>query len=487
MTSVTDRTVCLKRFGGRVDDLLVTPVNSSLVPQAGPAGVTLGPVEPPLCGPGERVPVRRSPYGANPTLGRHGTRARRELLDAARLMFAERGYHGAVVEAIGEAAGRSGSSVYQYFEGKGEIFQVLVEELRTDVLAAARQLGALERVCRGPGALEEVEARVAVLADVFGRHCTTFAVWPVAEQSEPALAGSYLTFVDDFAAAVRPVVEGAGVAERLGRSLAIGVAAMVQRAHFARFYRGAEVDAEELNRLLARVIAVALLGVADAPPADRRLVPALPARPVGAVCAARVGAIPGVRRTVTARSRATLDRIAAAARAVFRCRGFHGTSMNDVAVSAGVSHGSVYTYWPDRSALFTTLAHTAMVELVDHVEAAPLRFGSAADGRVWLEQWLELMATHGAVLRIWAHEVTDDERLTVLGEEMATYVDSFFRRLLAAAPAAGAVNEPAAHLVLWALLADIPYAGLMEVGVLSAQEVLDVQTALVLRGLFGYS
>ncbi len=71
-----------------------------------------------------------------------------------------------------------------------------------------------------------------------------------------------------------------------------------------------------------------------------------------------------MRRPVTPRGVSTVQRIMLAAAERFRVNGYRGTSLNDVAARAGVSHGSVYTYWADREALFGTLARdaTAAVE-----------------------------------------------------------------------------------------------------------------------------
>jgi AcrR family transcriptional regulator len=430
--------------------------------------------------------VRRAPYGANPELGRHGSRARLEILDAARTLFAEHGYHGTTVEAIGAAAGRSGASVYQYFEGKGQIFRVFVDELGTDVLAQARRLGELERLRPGAEALDELTTRVAALSDVLGRHSTTFALWVVAEEAEPALRGSFLRFVDAFADAVRPGFAAAGIPEPLQRPLAITVGATVQWAQSTRTARTPELPAAVLHDVLARVVYQALF------PADRGTAeppePAIPAveRPAAARRPADPGTLPGVRRRVSPRSRATLERITSAATVAFRRNGFHGTSVNDIAAAAEVSHGSVYTYWPDRSGLFTTLAHEAAIALGDHFEGSGCALSTEADGRAWLASWLGVVAAHGAVLHIWTHEVLEDERLGPLAREMAAYVYAWFDAVLHSSPVAGRIDPVAANLVLWSLLTDVPYTLGEQAGVVSRAELLDSIALLLRHGLLGY-
>ena len=54
-------------------------------------------------------------------------RNRAVLLAAARGVFMERGYHGASVEQIAEAAGFSTGVVYSQFGGKADLFLALLE------------------------------------------------------------------------------------------------------------------------------------------------------------------------------------------------------------------------------------------------------------------------------------------------------------------------------------------------------------------------
>ena len=83
--------------------------------------------------------MRRTPYGRNPELAAHGVRARAEIIEAARDLFARNGYQATTVESIGEATGRSGAAVYQYFEGKAEIFGIFLREAGDDLRRVAQQ------------------------------------------------------------------------------------------------------------------------------------------------------------------------------------------------------------------------------------------------------------------------------------------------------------------------------------------------------------
>ena len=62
---------------------------------------------------------------------------RTKLLDAARQVFAARGFHGASVEEIAAAAGYSTGALYSNFGGKEDLFRALMDR---EVSAHAREL-----------------------------------------------------------------------------------------------------------------------------------------------------------------------------------------------------------------------------------------------------------------------------------------------------------------------------------------------------------
>jgi AcrR family transcriptional regulator len=54
---------------------------------------------------------------------------RRALLDSARSLFAERGYHGTAAEEIVQRAGLTRGALYHHFEDKKDLFRVVVDEM----------------------------------------------------------------------------------------------------------------------------------------------------------------------------------------------------------------------------------------------------------------------------------------------------------------------------------------------------------------------
>ena len=58
---------------------------------------------------------------------------RRALLDAARSLFAEKGYHGTAAEEIVRRAGLTRGALYHHFEDKKDLFRVVVDEMEGEI------------------------------------------------------------------------------------------------------------------------------------------------------------------------------------------------------------------------------------------------------------------------------------------------------------------------------------------------------------------
>ncbi len=63
-----------------------------------------------------------------------GRRTEAAFLDAARQVFAEKGYFNAKISDIARAAGKSSGSFYNYYENKEELLQALLDQFSTEVL-----------------------------------------------------------------------------------------------------------------------------------------------------------------------------------------------------------------------------------------------------------------------------------------------------------------------------------------------------------------
>ncbi len=73
----------------------------------------------------------------------------------------------------------------------------------------------------------------------------------------------------------------------------------------------------------------------------------------------------GSRAPLSDRGRRTRDRLVVAARAVFEERGFDATRMSDIAQAAGVSHGTVYTWFPTKEDVLHGAVDSVTDEMYD--------------------------------------------------------------------------------------------------------------------------
>jgi AcrR family transcriptional regulator len=124
---------------------------------------------------------------------------RAQLLDAAERVFARRGFQGASIHAIAAEAGYSHGAIYANFNGKEDLFLVLVEE-RIDARLARVYQAADAELSRGAEPLEAARRFVAML-----------------QQEQHA----YLLLVDFWNQAVREPKAAARFAERHARLRAI--------------------------------------------------------------------------------------------------------------------------------------------------------------------------------------------------------------------------------------------------------------------------
>jgi TetR/AcrR family transcriptional regulator, fatty acid metabolism regulator protein len=101
--------------------------------------------------------------------GQHATRdkdaTRQRLLDAAERVFAEKGYHGTVVDDIIRASDSSKGGFYFHFLNKQAIFLALVDKLVPKLAAA------IDRAIAGEtDPVAQLDAALRTVLETFGRH-----------------------------------------------------------------------------------------------------------------------------------------------------------------------------------------------------------------------------------------------------------------------------------------------------------------------------
>ena len=105
---------------------------------------------------------------------------RAALIDAARPLFAERGYADVATEEIVRRAGVTRGALYHHFDGKRELLAAVYEQMEAEIAA---RLG--ESVTPGAGALETLEAG----AEMFLDHCLEPEVQRIVLLDAPAVLG----------------------------------------------------------------------------------------------------------------------------------------------------------------------------------------------------------------------------------------------------------------------------------------------------------
>jgi AcrR family transcriptional regulator len=98
---------------------------------------------------------------------------RRRIIEAARELFAEDGFHGVGLEEVARRAGVGRKTIYNQFGSKRDLFQAVVDDLgerggvgqfMAEAFAEADAGAAIDRVIEGCTALWEAEAVAGVIA-----------------------------------------------------------------------------------------------------------------------------------------------------------------------------------------------------------------------------------------------------------------------------------------------------------------------------------
>jgi AcrR family transcriptional regulator len=255
----------------------------------------------------------------------------------------------------------------------------------------------------------------------------------------------------DYQTAVMDGLVQAGVHPPTPSVVPVGIMSVVQWSTLLNSRRAEPVDRLSLADILARMLHAFLFArAASAPEPDDGEAGTgyrLPSIPLGDAL--------GLRRPVTPRGVGTVQRILLAAAERFRVNGYRGTSLNDVAARAGVSHGSVYTYWADREALFGTLAGHAVAAIERQQHRLPSRPPTGDSIDRWVDGWVSMIDLHGSVLYVWQHEL-DGLALDQLTARRDAALDGTVAGLLTLAPDVPDDPDPMT-VALRAALTDVPY------------------------------
>jgi AcrR family transcriptional regulator len=200
-----------------------------------------------------------------------------------------------------------------------------------------------------------------------------------------------------------------------------------------------------------------------------------------------------------ARARAVTDEakdrrrevILAAARRVFAKKGYHATTMADVAKAARIAYGSVYWYFGSKEVLFHALMDSEELSLrhhietaVDHVDAAR---GSEQAFRASVRATFEFFESNRDVVKLAFRDSL------VLGERFDRHLAGIYEGFIGdiedtieEAQAAGQVVKAPARMVAFAVAALVGQLALRRLTTddgVSASVVADFVVTLLLDGL----
>ena len=201
------------------------------------------------------------------------------------------------------------------------------------------------------------------------------------------------------------------------------------------------------------------------------------------------------RRAVSAEDKSQRrDEIMAAAKEVFARKGFHDTTIADIAKQAGLAYGSIYWYFDSKDELFHALMAVEEGALRSHLAAALAAVG-VSDGeageeaplRTAVQATLEFFEADKATVKLLLRDAyaLGDRFEKHLGGIYERFIDDIETFIVAAQQRGHVVSAPARMVAytLAALVGQLAHRRLSTDDDVTAAQVADFVVALVLDGL----
>lgn len=407
-------------------------------------------------------------------------------------MFTDVGYAAATMDAIAERSGKSRAAVYQYFKSKAEIFIVLMSDVGRGLLQTLKGLGPL-----GPGQ-DGFENLRAWILDYFGtvrEYADVFSSWANAEIDDQSLHRPALEWLEVFAERLGSALSASGTDVADTRSMALAVSAMVERCCFLIGSRDLPYDENEMADTIARSVqltlfpdSVRLFRVGTEAPTPK----AAAINDIGAMRALAHKTIstmtPPLKREVSVQGAATVNAILDGAAQVFARKGFAATSVDDVMVEVGLSHGALYQYWTDLREVLHTLAAeslTATWDIVENLESFTPTARSAPAIVASLDDLLTNFERRAAVIRVWASLERVDPMLDQMASDSVAALQATLGQLIDRSMLADIHDADRAAIALIALVSHAPYGSLVFANWASHSQLVHTLALLLCRGFLG--
>jgi AcrR family transcriptional regulator len=437
--------------------------------------------------------VRRTSYGpSSPAVGVRGATTRTRITEVSLDLFGRLGFFDTSVDAIARAAGVSRATLYQYFQGKDEIFLELLNECGSALFRVARRIGPL-----GPDdvGFDNLNWWLGEWSWVFDKYSTMFIQWTAVASSDTQVRPEITRFVRSYNHRIAERLAASGVCGIDPEVAAMTMTALVHRLnlfiHTGRAYgRSLQAIVDTLSVFLQ------LMLFPDTPPAVFSSLhlhaSADPAADLAAVEVPPEPAIAGLSisdRTATLSKRAvnTVNALAAAGAEQFRARGYRSTSVDDIVEAANVARGTFYKYFSDKQDLLTAVAAEiyspakTFTERIAHVD--PIDDESTL--RRWLATYVDFYDRYSGCIDAWAEGTTDQPTVIAIGENGQVLMDLGVARMLASRPRPFGFDPIVSALIVRALVTRVPQAAADLPDPISRGAVVELLLTCIRRGFFG--
>lgn len=183
------------------------------------------------------------------------------------------------------------------------------------------------------------------------------------------------------------------------------------------------------------------------------------------------------------------DEILRAAAAVFRCKGFHSTTMTDIAAEVNLTAGSLYHHFPSKQDLLIAVLDAGLDQITTEVRAVVEAGGSAAARLRQIVRIHILSEINNATI---AAAVIFEGRVALDVPELRDHVickrdalEALYRRVIEEGQAAGDFRAVDAGLVVKTLFGALNWVSVWyrADGPLSGEQIADEMTGLFLAAL----
>ncbi|BBU21114.1 TetR/AcrR family transcriptional regulator [Mycobacterium xenopi] len=437
--------------------------------------------------------VRRTSYGpSSPAVGVRGATTRTRITEVSLDLFGRLGFFDTSVDAIAKAAGVSRATLYQYFQGKDEIFLELLNECGSALFRVARRIGPL-----GPDdvGFDNLNWWLGEWSWVFDKYSTMFIQWTAVASSDTQVRPQITRFVRSYNHRIAERLAASGVCGIDPEVAAMTMTALVHRlnlfVHTGRAYgRSLQAVVDTLSVFLQ------LMLFPGTPPAVfSSLHLHASTDPAADLAAIEVPPEPGIDglsisdRTATLSKRAvnTVNALAAAGAEQFRARGYRSTSVDDIVEAANVARGTFYKYFSDKQDLLTAVAAEiyspakTFAERIAHAD--PIDDESTL--RRWLATYVDFYDRYSGCIDAWAEGTTDQPTVIAIGENGQVLMDLGVARMLTRRPGTFAFDPIISALIVRALVTRVPQAAADLPDPISRGAVVELLLTCIRRGFFG--